>query len=239
MTRRPRPAPRPRRPLRGASLIEFVIVFPVAVLLVLGMIQMGMIYMARITLNHAVFMAAREGAMHHASASVMREALARGLLPFYQDNTNTNPVTRLLAARARYTADSLLHPPALQVLNPSPAAFQDFGVTDPATKAVYIPNDNLQWRSNAVGSKSKLNIRDANLLKVRVVYGYEMKVPLVAGIIRRVMCGGSIGVDAWGNIPLWQAVEPASTDCLKYYLFNRMPIESTAIVEMQSAAYRP
>jgi hypothetical protein len=235
---------RPQRPelrQRGITLVEFVIVFPLATLFVLGLIQTGLVYMAKLTLNHAAFMAARVGATHNASKDVMREAVIRGLSPFYQDSTDGNDLSRMAKAYLKAKLDNVpvARPWAadVEVLNPSPDAFTDFGVRDPKGRVTYIPNDNLEWRSLDVGTRSKMNIRDANLLKVRVTYGYELKVPLISGVLSRVMCGGSVGVDAYGDVKLWQAVfGPVSQECLKYYLHGRIPIESFAIVQMQTRA---
>lgn len=225
---------------RGATLVEFVIVFPVAVLFMLGMIQAGFIYMAKTTLNHATFMAARIGATHNASRSAMSEALARGLSPFYQDGSRSNDHTRLAMALAEAKVDSKLFA-ELTVLSPSAEAFADFGVRDPVKKVTYIPNDNLEFRSQAVQPKSKMNLRDANLLKIKVVYGYEMKVPLIAGVIRRVMCGGDAGVQAWGNVGIAESYFGLTHPvlCARYYNRGRLPIEAYALVEMQSPAYQP
>ncbi|MEO6279423.1 TadE family protein [Roseateles sp.] len=225
---------------RGATLMEFVIVFPLAALLVLGLIQAGFVYMAKLTLNHATFMAARVGATHNADVATMRAALNRGLIPFHQNNFETNDSKRLALALVSVKANDLIpyRRAELTRLNPSPQSFADFGVKDPKVKATYIPNDNLEWRTTAVGAQSQQNLRDANLLKIRVVYGYELKVPLMAGIIKRVMCSGSSAVEAWGDVSVLQsAYKLAHPHCL-YFLNDRMPIESTAIVEMQSPAYQ-
>lgn len=229
-----------RRRQPGASLVEFVIVFPLAVLFTLGLVQTGFIFMAKTTLNHATFMAARVGATHNASRSAMAEALARGLSPFYQDGSRSNDHTRLAMALAEARVDSLLFS-ELTVLSPSPEAFADFGVRDPVRKLTYIPNDNLAFRSQAVQPRSKMNLRDANLLKIRVVYGYEMKVPLMAGVIRRVMCGGDAGVKAWGDVSLAESTFGLSHPllCARYFQRGRLPIEAYALVEMQSPAYQP
>lgn len=226
---------------RGVSLMEFTIVFPFAVLFVLMLIQAGFIYMAKLQLNHATFMAARAGAVNNARPAVIKAALQRGLSPFYQDSTQANDSQRLATAHAKAMVDVLL-PWGLKVdvLNPSPEAFNDFGVRDPVTRTLYIPNDNLEWRSDQVGGRSGLNLRDANLLKVRALYGYELKVPLMAGILRRVMCGGDSAVEAFGDVPLWQSTYGLSKPTLcVYFLRGRIPIESSAIVAMQSRAEQP
>jgi hypothetical protein len=224
---------------RGATLVEFVIVFPLGVLFMLGLIQAGLIYMAKLQLNNATFMAARAGSLNNASEGTIREAVIRGLIPFYQSADDTNDFMRILKANIKAHTGTLL-PGRLnvEVLNPSQAAFDDFGIEDPDKGVIYIPNDNLEWRSGK-GSSSNLELRDANLLKLKVVYGYELKVPLMAGVLKRMMCGGKIGVEAWGNVDFADAIAPGSTDCLLYYRQDRIPIESFAIVEMQSRAEKP
>jgi len=241
-----RPSFRRPRLARGITLVEFVIVFPLATLFVLSLIQFGMVYMAKLTLNHATFMAARVGSLHNADEDFIREALIRGLIPFYQDNTITGDTTRLAKADFdSHKANIALNPfkAEIEVLSPSKDTFSDFGVKDPKTKVTYIPNDNLEYRDLMLGTKSKQNIRDANLLKVRVKYGYEMKVPLIGGVISRLMCGGTVGVEAYGNVKPWDAFLATSPlECMKYYKRPAsdgkvfMPIESYAIVEMQTRA---
>ena len=61
----------------------------------------------------------------------------------------------------------------------------------------------------------------------------------MAGVLRRMMCGGTIGVEAWGNVSFSEAIAPASSDCIFYYRQGRIPIESFAIVEMQTRAEKP
>lgn len=228
------------RRLRGVSLIEFTIVFPMAVLFIMTMIQLGLVYMAKLTVNHAAFMAARAGSMHNANKSVMMNALIRGLNPLYQkvvDEKNDSKRLALAAIEANIYA-RLPGGVELERLNPSAASFKDFAVHDPVAKVKYIPNDNLEWRDTVkIGATSKQNIRDANLLKLRVVYGYDLKVPIMAGVIKRMMCGGSSGVATWGNVSYFDALySPIDIKCLKYYMQDKIPIESVVTVEMQSRA---
>jgi hypothetical protein len=176
--------------------------------------------------------------MNNADSSVIRNTLVKGLNPFYEQGAITNDAQRIDKAALVATAKTLLPGTlSIDILSPSKEAFNDFGLTDPTTRVKYIPNDNLEWRSTALGKSSKVNIRDANLLKLRVVYAYDLKVPLMAGVIKRIMCGGKIGVGAWGNVSALDAEYlPFSQNCLLYYRQGRVPIESFAIVEMQSRA---
>jgi len=238
---------------RGATLVEFVIVFPLAVLFVLSLIQFGIVYMMKMELNHAAFMAARAGAMANADPQVIRDTLLRGLNQSFEKQDNASDLTRVGEAEALHVLPirfaDLTHRVDVTLLNPSPAAFKDFGVTDPTTHKTYIPNDNLEFRSTANGSTSRMNLRDANLLKIKVVYGYDLVVPVVGPMIARIMCGGDIGLEAWGGkISIIQSeFLPTATQCLLYYKANklnplvrypRIPLEAFAIVDMQSPAYK-
>ncbi|CAJ0890981.1 TadE/TadG family type IV pilus assembly protein [Ralstonia mannitolilytica] len=221
---------------RGATLAEFVVVGPLAFLLILAIVQLGFMFMARSTLNHATFMAAREGALHNADPAVIRSALIKGLIPFYQDTTESSDITRLSTAWLAAQAD-LLIPTHLKIdiLNPTPGSFKDYGIRDPANgNRRFIPNDNLQFRSVSVGSESRQTLMDANLLRIRVTYAYELKVPLISYVYKRVMCGGSGGVNAFGDDTSMLDAAGLS-DCV-HYLQGRAPLVAYATVRMQTPA---
>jgi hypothetical protein len=227
------------RTQRGASIIEFAIISPIALLFVMALIQLGLMFVAEQIVNEAAFVAARAGAVQNAQVGPMKDALAKALVPFYQDTTNTNDFGRLLSAFVNAKVD-LLNPFNLDVavLNPSSDAFDDFGLTD-ANNHTYIPNDNLDYRPhNVQGPKSGLSIQDANTLKIRVTYAYELKVPLMKTVFKSVMCGFDSGVDAFGRgggLP-WGA--GSIRDCLQYYDRGRVPIVSYATVQMQSPPWK-
>jgi TadE-like protein len=243
----------PHTKQQGASLVEFIVVGPVAFLLVLGIIQTGFMYMAKMTLNNATFMAARQGAVNHAIVSKpnpldvnepdgIRDSLIKGLIPFYQNSTNPNDLTRTGSAWAAAILDGTKLPfhdyVKLEVLSPNNEAFTTFGLNKRvgATNVRYIPNDNLEYR-NLNTNGSTISIRDANILRIKVTYAYELKVPLIASMLKRVMCGGYGGPSAFGNIPIWQKLGTVDS-CLNYYEQGRTPIVSFATVQMQSEPRR-
>lgn len=243
------PSSRTRGPQRGATLVEFVVIFPLAVLFVLSLIQFGIVYMMKMELNHAAFMAARAGAMANADPQVIRDTLLRGLNQSFEKQDKASDIERIGEAETLHVLPlrfaDVTHQVDVTVINPSPSAFKDFGVVDPTTHVTYIPNDNLEFRSTANGSTSKMNLRDANLLKIKVVYGYNLVVPVVGPMVARIMCGGNIGVDAWGGkiSILDSKFLPTSTQCIQYYKnplsrYPRIPLEAFAIVDMQSPAYK-
>ncbi len=226
----------------GQSMVEFIVVGPLVILLILLTIQAGMWYMAKLTLNNAVFMAARDGAASNASASAITSSLERGVIPFYQNVFQANDLARMAGARANVLADkvsysvkSLGHPLLkLDVLSPNRQAFSTFGIANGGT--TYIPNDNLEFRTldRRGGTQT---IRDANILRIKVTYAYELKVPFIGSLLKRVMCGGDAGVAIWGIVPLWDAMGNVSS-CIQYYRLGRVPIVSYATVQMQTPAYQ-
>jgi hypothetical protein len=108
----------------------------------------------------------------------------------------------------------------IRILNPTREAFDDFG--EEVDGVTEIPNDHLHTRSTTVGASSGLNIQDANLLRVQITYGYELKVPLVNWFISRVL----LAVRAGGS----------NMDAFEQQLLRRMrlPIIATSTVRMQS-----
>lgn len=230
--------PRPKRAAAGATMIEFVVVAPIALLLILCVIQTGFLLVAKITVNHAAFMAARAGAVSNANQTTITNAAYLVLMPFWQNASNSNDLTRVTAAYASGLATERLLFLNASVLNPSAASFQDFGYADPVLNKTVIPNDSLAYRSNTVGAASQQTLQDANLLKVKVTYGYELKVPLMAGLMKSLMCGNllfSSPVTDWGSPSM---LPMDSSNCARYYVFGRVPITSYATVRMQSPAYK-
>jgi hypothetical protein len=239
-----------REPFRqdGATIVEFTILCPFALLLVLGIIQLGLLFTAKEVVNEAAFLAARAGAATHAErntrtpGNVMRTVATKALIPFYQDTTKPGEIARLLDASGKAQSDTLICIPLvkcdldIQVLNPTPAAFDDFGlVNNMSENHTYIPNDNLEYRSRVPGNNSKLSIQDANVLKIKVTYGYQIKVPLMESVIKSVMCGFDTGIDAFGRGDL---PSTGASDCVSYYNRGRIPIVVYATVQMQTPAWQ-
>jgi len=65
------------------AMVEFLIVLPVMLLLVMGILQFAFIYQAKITLNYAAFQTARAGSLNNASMSAMEKAFTSNMAPLY------------------------------------------------------------------------------------------------------------------------------------------------------------
>ena len=200
----------------GASLVEFSIVGLSVILVGLFTLQLGLIYHAKTTLNYAVFEAARSGAVNNASMSAIRDELGFRLAPL-QGGDGTRQ--RALFAVTKSTL-SMKDPVNTKVviLNPTRAAFKDWSVRDQVSGERFIPSNHLRHQSYAIGTNSGLSLRDANLLKVQVTHGVDLRVPVVG----KLMSGPMKWIDSANAA---------------YYVQGKWPIQSVATVRMQSDSF--
>ena len=167
-----------RGPSAGQALIEFLIIFPTLLLLVLGAFQFALLYQQKQTLNYATYYAARHGALKNAKANAIKDALASGMTPLYM--TKSNDYEDLLKARV-IAAIETFNPLSMRVeiLNPTAAAYNAHkGDSETGTE---IPNDNLMYRGTGV--KGGMSVQDANLLTIRTTYCARLIVPIVNKVI--------------------------------------------------------
>lgn len=181
-----RRGPARARGAAGAALVEFTVVALVALLpLSLAVLQVALLYVAKNTLNHATFLAARAGAVEHADRGTIQRALAKGLAPLYahtdRDLDLGNVLVEGARAYARAYAD-VLRPDRtrLRLLNPTAASFADFGRT--RNGVVEIPLDAGQ-RQAEIGARSGQSLADATLLRLQVDRCHPLIVPLVDRLV--------------------------------------------------------
>lgn len=78
----------------GQAMVEFVIILVPLLLLVMGILQFGLIYQAKVTLNYAAFETARTGSVTGARMYFMEQAFARAMAPLYTNGfINTQDCT--------------------------------------------------------------------------------------------------------------------------------------------------
>lgn len=205
------------RAVQGMAIVESLIALPILLAVIFGIIQFALIYEAKATLNHAALLAARAGAVDHAQPAAIASGLARGLVPLYSPDPN---YAGYASALGRISA-AIATDARVRILNPTQEAFADFSEEVDGVRE--IPNDRLHARSTSVGPQSGLNIQDANLLRVQITYGHELKVPLVNWFISRSLLAfrGASGYDAFEQQLLRR---------------TRLPIIATATVRMHTPA---
>lgn len=223
---------------QGSFIIESVWLWPILLMLTLGVIQMGLLYNARATMNNATFQAAREGSITHADKGAMEKKLAEAMAPLYlKDATYSDLVIRRASL---YAAMKVPAAPIgqLDIVSPTKAIYKEFERTQHyldgqrrEKRIKQMPNDNLNVRSasekvvKAGVGNVRINLQDANLLKIRGHWCYEMIVPFVNYLIYQ----------TYANLP--GAKNPHWRACRALSLLNRsyyLPVSATSVVRMQT-----
>lgn len=184
---------------RGATMVEFAIVsFLVLGPIILAILQLGLFMVAKNTVNTAALGVARAGAATGGDPAAMRGAFATGIVPLYaasgmaalgadKEVTAGNYPVVYAAARERAFAATLKVSPVnrITVLNPTSAAFKDFGVKKPGV-GIVIPHTNMDFEHDKVGAASGQTRSDALLLKIELRYCYAMVMPVIDDIIAKI-----------------------------------------------------
>lgn len=153
----------------GVSMIETVIVFPIVIMIALWVIHIGLVYQARANLEYAALMGARIGALTHVDLTQMRSEIA----------------TRMAASQV---GNEIVQPDqiSITILNPTAQMFRDCGVIplgavvcDGGVGTCELPNFGLQFRPTAPVCDG-VSIQDANILRVRVSYNFDSKIPFMS-----------------------------------------------------------
>ncbi len=140
----------------------------------------------------------------------IRSEFTKAMVPLFVSSAEPlnrdNVVTRVVGAYARAAVDVSLHA-RFTTLAPDVTAQREFAIEREGQRV--IPNDSLNYRSSGV--------REANLLKVEVVYCHPLLVPFA----RELMIGAlrTIDHDPWHHY------------C---YSSGRVPIRSVGVTPMQS-----
>jgi hypothetical protein len=163
-------------PQRGQSLTEFLVAMFGFGVLLLGLLQVILLYRAKATVDYAALEAARAGALHGADKGQMQKGLARGLTPLYATATASPTAAGTFEAYGKaYLA--VLAFSTIKVLSPTTGSFDDFKEAQ-YDGTMALPNDSLNFRPTSVGSHG-LSVQDANILKIQVTYTYPLIVPVI------------------------------------------------------------
>jgi hypothetical protein len=206
---------------RGQAVIETWVVILVFGVFLLGIFQTILFYRVKTTVDYAALEAARNGATHYAEMSAMRIGLARGLMPLYAHKVGSAEATKAYGEAFLAANNPLVT--HIDVISPTKAAFADWKERQ-FDGVEAIPNDSLAFRPSTPG-RSGLTVQDANVLKIRVVYGYKMIVPVIDKIV--------IAIFRESFYKGMSAQEIAMLES------GRLPIVSQAVVRMQTPIRDP
>lgn len=232
----------PRQPQRGpasqagATLVEFVVVVPTVLFLLMNLIQYGLLYHTKSQLNYATFEAARAGTTQNANPAAIRTAFARAMTGYYGGGTTT---AQLATSHAKAVADTTAVNARIEILAPTKESFDDYASPALASKlkttSRVIPNTNLAFikcpmdvpgcnndpKTNASGQ----TLADANLLKLRITYGIpeNKQIPLAGRFMN-----WALGV-----------LNSGDTDAFRQGLVaaKRIPVVTHTVMRMQSPAF--
>jgi hypothetical protein len=217
----------------GATMLEFVVVAPVMILMGLGTVQYGLLFFAKNNINYATFEAARAGAMANANIGTVTAAYKKALIPLYGGGRSYSEITVAYdKVKADLTADTL----KVELLNPTRESFDDWNAkalqddkkVGNGRRVIPVLMQNypqalggylLARNPKSIGPSSGQNLADASLIKVRIIHGYEPKIPVIGKMMSYL--GG------------YNESNPFKK---KVYDAGRIPIVSHVTMQMQSDA---
>jgi hypothetical protein len=200
-------------------MLEFHIVALFALLpLCLGVLQMALLLAENHHIDHAAFLAARHGAVAHGDLTQVRRAFVQAAtVLFVQSGTPVdrgNVVARVGRAYASAATDVAVYA-RVRLLAPTMAAQSDFAI--PRNGARVIPNDSLEHRSSAPGSRSGISVQEANILRVEVNYCRPLIVPFAGPMLVATL--RVLDRDLWHQ---------------RCYAAGRVPLRAEGVAPMQS-----
>jgi hypothetical protein len=187
----------------GQAAVEAALIIPMMVFMVLGIIQLGMMYQARLMTEYAAYRSARAGIVNHGHCELMRNAAYFAVLPTLGptpsgESGRVDSLGDAIWVYAQYavpgtTNPVLFHLPGqleklrVEVLNPRKGQISSlFSTYGDAMNSQEIDYDDVRDDT----------IVRANLLTVRITYFYEMRIPFANWLIH----GWFMGLDALGNL---------------------------------------
>ncbi|MFY0579495.1 pilus assembly protein [Cystobacter fuscus] len=174
----------------GQAAVEAALIIPMMVFMVLGIIQLGMMYQARLMTEYAAYRSARAGIVNHGHCELMRNAAYFAVLPTLGprpsgESGRVDDLERAIAAYKEYavkgtTDPALFHKGSslekvrVEVLNPKRSQIAGlFSTYGDAMMSQEIDYDDVRDDT----------IVRANLLTVRITYFYEMRIPFANWLI--------------------------------------------------------
>jgi hypothetical protein len=172
-----------RRDQRGQAAVEAALTLPLIIFLMLGTLQLFLMFQARIAAEYAVFRAVRVGSTNSAQCRPMMDAAVLALLPTFKTYLKNAPAANLATAFRKY----------------GPAGRyrydDDFdkgtAVTNHLSRSILL----MQRRfARAVVPAGELEFDQPGppqRLEVRLVFWYPMRIPFANWVISKMVLGYS------------------------------------------------
>ena len=264
----------------GATMVEMLLALPVVLLLGLGVAQFTLVYQAKHALDYALTQAARQGAVEHASADAIQRGFGAGLAPYLYGADDWAGLLKSEARAVDHVRGGLAAGwIVLRQRSPTRESFSDWAepaldpMGEPIPGLVEIANDNLDSRrlrmqpasgvagvsrAEPIGRLSGQTLADANILRLELVYGVRLGVPVVGAIVIRTLAlwNGCAPADAMsarrarlGLVRLDEGAPGAATQTAQGWMCafleardptgraaGRIPIRASATIRMMSPA---
>jgi hypothetical protein len=203
-----------------------------ASLIGVAILQLGMLYVDRQHFNHAVFVAARAGAVAHANIETIQQAYIQALVPLFGGAQRLDELieSKLKAKDAVVGSNEAganpQHAYARIVLeNPTRESFSAWNspllqYTIGAGSRV-IPHSAQAPHAMAKLPGSAQSFQQANLIRLRIIQGYQLTVPWAGWLVNRYL-----------------TMQEGHSDTTVTDLLGRglIPLETTVTLPMQSDA---
>lgn len=157
----------------GVSMMETMLVMPIMLIIGFGIVHAGLVYQAQANLEYAALMAARVGAASSIDVAAMKdEAEYRMRATTGVDGSDPDTVTQV--------RDDI----TVTVINPTQQMFFSCGASPIDTNECVNPNRceipyfGMQFISRTTAC-SGVSIQDANILRIRVSYTYNSRIPFM------------------------------------------------------------
>lgn len=207
----------------GSSLIEFSLIAAPVLMAGLGSVELAQWFFVKQAVSLALLEAGRAGITQHAYPQAMEKAFEQALLALYPKSAKQTSAQRLQQALHRRSQDTGGPPWQIEVLQPGPKAFLDFGNSQLAPGAQHglaAIDNNYQteqhqryiargWKQGR-GPASGLSIYEANALVLRLTYLHEPALPGVKSLVRQLASGtqnyAARAMSSAGYLPISQEI---------------------------------
>ncbi len=209
---------------QGQAMVEFTLVAPTLIFMMLGILQLGMLQHAQVLTEYAAFMAARAGIVHNGDPKEMERAAFMALLPtitkvYDGDGTFANVLLKVkayeeLGMKAFFSAEAYRWEnnarPGLKGDATAMIAFDDafkfikievLGPSDAGRYGSFGPHMHPPGAPLPSGEAefdfddvTSAAAVDANRLTIRLTYLYVMRIPFANWVIQNIWGASQAGV---------------------------------------------
>jgi hypothetical protein len=174
------------RVVRGASMIETIVVFPFLMFTGMAIVHLGLLYQAKSNLDYAAFMGAKVASSIGFDSAEDRDKI---LIEIRYRMAPTDSIDAIGHSDGALLGDIQFGVPdadkiRLTIVRPTRAIFSAYGEGGGCGSGVgcFIPNDNLINEDTStvnIPGEGDISIQDANILTLRVEYYVETGVPFM------------------------------------------------------------